>query len=321
MSTSTPNRQPAAPPFTLPPPGLLTRFAPAPTGWLHLGHAVSALWVWGLARATGGRVLLRIEDHDRGRSRPAFEAGIVEELQWLGLEWDEGFVPAKPGTPSPFRQSDHDAVYEAALARLDLAGRVYACDCSRRRLMASEGTQPGEEVRYPGTCRDRGLPWGPGLGLRVRLDEGDEAFDDLRLGPQVQAPARQCGDVLVRDRLGQWTYQWCVVVDDLRQRIGLVVRGEDLLPSTGRQLRLARMLGLAAAPRFLHHPLVAHPDGTKLSKANHDTGLRELRAGGATPEAVLGRAAFLSGLLARERPVGAAEVGGLFASGREGRRA
>lgn len=163
---------------------------------------------------------------------------------------------------------------------------AYVCSCSRRDIAAVGGEAFGEETPYPGTCRDLGLAPGPDRGWRVRMDPGEESFEDLRLGDQFQEPATQCGDVLVRDRLGQWTYQFCVVVDDMEQDITLVVRGEDLLASTGRQLRLARLLGRIAMPAFLHHPLILRPDGTKLSKGARDSGVRELREAGVSAAAV-----------------------------------
>jgi glutamyl-tRNA synthetase/glutamyl-Q tRNA(Asp) synthetase len=273
-----------------------TRFAPAPTGYLHLGHVVNAVFVWGLARARGGTVILRVEDHDRSRSRPAFEAALVEDLDWLGFAPDEGRHPVR-------RQSDDDAPYEAALARLAAAGCVYACDCSRRRL----GGDP-----YDGRCRARGLAPRPGLGLRVRLESGEETFVDERLGPQRQTPATQCGDLLARDRNGNWTYQFAVTVDDVRDRITLVTRGEDLLESTGRQIALARLLGRAQPPAWHHHTLLRKPSGDKLSKASSDTGVRELRAAGLAPAAVIGRAVAAAGLQASPAPMGAADVGRLF---------
>lgn len=292
-----------------------TRFAPSPTGYLHLGHVANAVWVWGLARALGGRVLLRLEDHDRGRCRPEYERALLDDLDWLGLAPDEAPTDHfRTGAPSPFRQSDNDAVYAAALARLAHAHAhaVYACACSRREIAQRVPTAAHEEPPYPGTCRARGLAREPGLGLRVVLAPGEERFVDAVVGPRVQAPAEQCGDLLLRDRLGQWTYQCAVVVDDLRHGVDLVVRGQDLLASTGRQIRLARMLGRDVPPAFAHHPLILKPSGDKLSKASGDTGLRELRAGGATPAQVLGEAAWRTGLLGEMRAVEAEEVGGLF---------
>ncbi len=135
---------------------------------------------------------------------------------------------------------------------------------------------------------------------------------DLRLGAQTQEPAAQCGDLLIRDRTGQWTYQFAVTVDDAEQGIDLVIRGADLLESTGRQLRLARLLGRTSAPRYLHHPLILAPTGAKLSKAKRDTGLRELRAAGVTPEEVLGTAAAATGLLPNPMSISAVDLAGLF---------
>jgi glutamyl-Q tRNA(Asp) synthetase len=255
-----------------------TRFAPSPTGYLHLGHVVNAIYVWGLARATGGRVVLRIEDHDRQRCRPAFEAALLEDLDWLGFIPDEGRHP-------PTRQSDRLAVYDEALALLDRDSRVFACDCSRQRL----GGKP-----YDGRCRDRGLPHSAGYGLRVRLD------------------GEPSGDLLVRDRAGHWTYQFAVTVDDLRQDVSLVIRGQDLADSTARQVVLAGLLGRSVPPVFFHHPLIVDAAGRKLSKSARDTGVRDLRGAGLTPEAVIGLAAAAVGLIATPAPVRAAEVRGLL---------
>jgi glutamyl-Q tRNA(Asp) synthetase len=289
-----------------------TRFAPAPTGYLHLGHVASAVWVWGIARALEGRVLLRVEDHDHGRSRPEYERALLEDLEWLGLEPDLGPPSAYRAGRCDYRQSDRTDLYASELARLTGAGAVFACDCSRRQLRESGRATPNAETPYDGRCRDRGLPVTEGKGLRVRMAPGTERFVDLRLGPQEQDPALQCGDLLVRDRLGQWTYQFAVTVDDSLQGVDLVIRGEDLLESTGRQLRLARVLGRAHPPQFLHHPLILAPTGIKLSKANRDTGVRELRAAGVGPEAVLGLAAHATGLLPQAEPIPARELGRLF---------
>jgi glutamyl/glutaminyl-tRNA synthetase len=309
---------PAAPPIDLPtlasrlPPRPLTRFAPSPTGYLHLGHVANAVWVWGLARALGGRVLLRIEDHDRGRCRPAYQTAMLEDLEWLGLEPDVGTPGVLRAGASAYRQSDATDAYLSALTVLRTRATVFACDCSRKDLAESEGDVFNQETRYAGRCRTRGLAEGPDRGIRLRLEPGVEWFDDARLGPQSQDPSTQCGDLLLRDRLGQWTYQFAVVVDDLRHGVDLVVRGEDLLPSTGRQIRLGRLLGRPAAPVFLHHPLIRKPSGDKLSKSGGDTGIRELRSAGHRPAELLGRAAQLTGLQAEPWPIGATDLAKLF---------
>ena len=292
----------------------LTRFAPSPTGFLHLGHVANAAWVWGAACSLGGRVLLRIEDHDRTRCRPEYEAAILEDLDGLGLEPDIAPTGDFRTGPSEFRQSDSGEHYEAALAALRDAGLAYVCECSRKDIAAEVPDRFNEEMRYPGTCREKGLEPGPGRGWRVVMTEGAEEFSDLRLGPQRQSPSAQCGDLLVRDRLGHWTYQFAVTVDDMRHGVDLVVRGEDLLASTGRQIMLARMLGRSEPPRFLHHPLIMKPGGEKLSKANRDSGIRELRAAGHAPAEILGRAACLGQLLRTERPVSPGELGRIVSS-------
>ena len=239
---------------------MISRFAPAPTGYLHLGHVLNAALVWKFA----ARVLLRIEDHDRQRSRPEFDAAILEDLRWLGFRWDDPVV----------RQSERGDIYRQALERLRAMGLVYACSCPRSGV-------------YAGACRDRGLPDGPGMTLRVRLEPSVERFVDLRLGAQTQRPHQQCGDLAVRDRDGNWSYQFAATVDDFEQGVTLVVRGEDLLESTGRQIQLARLLGRAEPPAFLHHPLIMKSPTQKLSKSDRDTGVRDLRARGWTANQVV----------------------------------
>ena len=283
---------------------MLTRFAPSPTGHLHLGHVVNAIYVWGLARAAGGRVLLRMEDHDRMRCRLEYESSILEDLDWLGFVPDEGLHPL-------LRQSDRGDVYQVALDKLRRTHHVYACECSRKHLA-------GE--RYDGFCRDRGLTEGPGRGLRVQFGEGVETFDDLLLGVIEHEPARQCGDLLLRGRDGNWTYQFAVTVDDLMQGITDIIRGEDLASSTGRQLRLRQMVGATGRPRFAHHPLILKPDGEKLSKSTADTGVRELRQSGVKPEEVIGHAAAAVGLIEQFTPVAAHRVADFFRGSPRGGR-
>jgi len=267
---------------------LITRFAPAPTGLLHLGHVLNAAFVWNAARRLDGRVLLRIEDHDRERARREFESAILDDLDWLGFVPDIFPTNSFRAGRCDGRQSDRQAVYLEAVAILERQGLLYGCDCTRKTIAAA-GSEASDasELRYTNRCSDRGLPLDDSVGWRVRMDEGIETFDDLRLGPQSQTPAEQCGDVLIRDRLGNWTYQFAVTVDDWRQEIDLVVRGVDLLASTGRQIRLARLLGRAAPPAFMHHPLIMKSPTQKLSKSDGDTGVRDLRAAGWTPARVI----------------------------------
>lgn len=280
-------------PWPVPP---LTRFAPSPTGYLHLGHVVNAIYVWGVARALNGRVRLRIEDHDRIRSRPEYERALLEDLDWLGFVPDEGRDPLD-------RQSDRPDAYADALSRLASSHHVYACSCSRKDIGSD---------RYDGRCRDRQQTFAQGAGIRVMIAPGAEHADDLLLGPIDQEPAEQSGDLLLKDRDGHWTYQFAVTVDDVDQGVTLVIRGADLLSSTGRQVRLARMLGRSKPPQFLHHPLIIGAHGAKLSKAARDTGIRELRARGLSPADVIGRAAAAVRLLPEGASIDAAGVGSLF---------
>lgn len=249
---------------------------------------LNAEHVWRHARAIGRRVLLRIEDHDRARSRPEFEAGILDDLDWLGYRPDIYPTDAFRAGRCEGRQSDRDAIYREAFAILRRQGLVYACDCSRRSVTSAAGRiEAGAELHYPGRCRDKDLPIEDGYGWRVRIEPGIERFEDACLGVQQQDPAGQCGDVLLRDRDGNWTYQFAVVVDDWRQGIDDVIRGTDLLPSTGRQIRIARLLGRERPPTFFHHALIMKTGTQKLSKSDGDTGVRDLRAKGWTPADVI----------------------------------
>ena len=215
---------------------MLTRFAPAPTGYLHLGHVVNAIYVWGLARARGAGVLLRVEDHDRQRCRPEYETALLDNLDWLGFVPDRFPTQAFRNGACESRQSERQGIYADAARRLGDQRLLYACRCSRQQITAAQPAGGADEFRYPGTCRDRGWPLATDAAWRVRMDPGEERFDDLLCGSLRQDPAAQCGDVVIRDRLGNWTYQFVASVDDDAQGVDLVVRGRDLLASTGRQI-------------------------------------------------------------------------------------
>jgi glutamyl-tRNA synthetase/glutamyl-Q tRNA(Asp) synthetase len=230
----------------------------------------NAIHVWDVARIHGGRVVLRIEDHDAQRAHRHFEEAIYEDLAWLGFSPDE-WVP---------RQSERHDAYRAALEPLVREGLVYGCACTRQDVAAVGPPASGGEIRYPGTCRHRRLGLEPNFGWRVRLDPGDESFDDELMGPWTEDPSERCGDVLIRDRLGNWTYQWCAAIDDYLQNITHVIRGADLLPSTARQIRLARLAGRTTPAVFRHHPLIMKSAKDKLSKSDGDTGVRDLRRAG-----------------------------------------
>ena len=278
------------------PPSPRTRFAPSPTGYLHLGHVVNAVYVWGLMAHLGGRVLLRHETHDRIRSRAEYIEAIADDLDWLGFHANEG----------PVDQAD-DGRYARALAGLTEAGHVYACTCSRKDWAETAAGAASAGV-YDGRCRRLGLADGPGRSLRLRVQAGTETFEDGRGVRHCQEPARLNGDIILRDRDGQWSYHLAVTVDDRDQGIDLVVRGDDLLDATGVQLQLARRLGRTRPPVFLHHALLMAGPGRKLSKSNRDSGVRDLRAAGASPAEVIGRALHQAGLTATAGPVRAQDV-------------
>lgn len=271
-----------------------TRYAPSPTGYLHLGHVAHMLYVWGAAQAFGAEVILRMEDHDRGRCRPEFEAAILEDMDWLGFAADNALERV-----SPYRQSDCAERYEAALEGLKRVAHVYRCECTRKQLAERVSPSADGELRYDGRCRNLGLAEG---GIRVAFDSGAEPFVDGLLGEQSQDPSEQCGDLLLLDRSGQWTYQFAVTADDLVHEVDLIVRGEDLLPSTGRQIRLGKLLGREQPALFLHHPLIRDDAGAKLSKKEASAPIREMRRRGVPPQAVLGKAAQRVGLTSEAAP-------------------
>jgi len=280
------------------------RFAPTPTGAMHLGNARTALLAWLSARSRGGTLVMRVEDADRPRVRAGMEERILGELRWLGLDWDEG--PDLGGPCGPYRQSERLPRYRAALERLAAAGLAYPCFCSRAEIAAASRAPhgPGDDgPRYPGTCRELGARERAALAARrkpawrLRVSRGEERFDDLVCGPQRVDVAAQVGDFVVMRADGVPAYQLAVVVDDAEMAIDEVVRGEDLLPSTARQLLLYRALG-ARPPAFAHVPLVVGPDGERLAKRHGALSVGELRERGADPRAIVGLLAALCGLAA-----------------------
>jgi glutamyl-tRNA synthetase len=302
------------------------RYAPSPTGPLHLGNARTALLAWLAARSTASSFVLRVEDLDGPRVRPGLEARIVAELRWLGLDWDEG--PDVGGARGPYRQSERRAVYASALAALREAGLAYPCFCSRAEIAAASQAPHGagdEGPRYPGTCRAlsareiaarsarRAPSW------RFRVPEGPVRFRDGLHGERAFDVAAEVGDFVVARADGVPAYQLAVVVDDAAMEIAEVVRGDDLLPSTARQILLYRALGLAA-PRFAHVPLVTGEDGARLAKRHGAVSIGELRERGADPRAVVALLASLSGLGAG-RPVSPRDLAPGFAISRVPERA
>jgi glutamyl-tRNA synthetase/glutamyl-Q tRNA(Asp) synthetase len=284
---------------------MITRFAPSLTGYLHLGHVLHMIYVWGLARRRNGQVLLRIEDHDTTRNRPEYEPAVLADLQWLGFVPDLGLPTVNVTEPSLFRQSDCASHYGEVLRVLAENDQVYGCECSRREVRAGQQNKESE-LCYPGTCSGKDLPL-EGNAVRFRVTEGEVRFTDLMLGECRQVPMLQCGDFSLRDRNGQWSYQFCCVCDDLRQGIDLVVRGEDILPSTGRQIKLIHALG-HAPPQYCHHALLCDESGRKLSKRQRSESITLLRESGVSADEIIGQAAFQGGLLPAYEPLSAEAV-------------
>src|SRR5437764_2290979 len=278
---------------------VVTRLAPSPTGAQHLGNARTYLIAWLSARSRAGRVILRIEDIDSSRIKPGAADLACADLRWLGLDWDEG----------PIVQTQRLELYEDALRRLQARELVYPCTCTRGDIerAASAPHAEHEGPPYPGTCAGHRVADAVRLGAqpfawRFRVGEGRCPFVDGFLGP-VDIDLRQAGgDFVVWKSTGTPAYQLAVVVDDAAQGVTEVVRGDDLVPSTPRQLLLYGALGLTP-PAFMHVPLVVGPDGRRLAKRHGDTRLSSLRAACVTAENLLGLLAWSCGWLDRVQPV------------------
>ncbi|MDX6524319.1 MAG: glutamyl-tRNA synthetase [Gaiellales bacterium] len=281
---------------------MVGRFAPSPSGPMHLGNARTALLAWLDTRSRGGSMVLRIEDLDRDRCRAEFAQAIRDDLTWLGLDWDEETAP----------QSAREPAYRAALQRLDDQGLLYECFCSRRQLaVATAPHGPGDEpAPYPGTCRaltpaerERLRAQGRTPALRVRMPDEAPAVRDRLHGELHPAGG---GDVMVRRSDGLHAYQLAVVVDDAADGVTDVVRGDDLLGSAARQMALQQLLGLPAVS-YAHVPLVLGEDGARLAKRHGTMALWALRASGVQPPALVAAMASSAGL-GDGRPLAAAEL-------------
>ena len=271
------------------------RFAPSPTGYLHEGHLLSALYVWAAAKKWKLSVHLRIEDHDRSRARTEHIESIYEDLEWFGFKWDSQSI-----------QSERNAVYEDALARLERDGLVYPCYCSRKQLEMENPKSETGEIIYQGKCffRREEQPH----NLRVVIPDKVIHWHDIRLGDFDENPKEQCGDFPIRDRDGQWTYQFAVCVDDIDEGISHVVRGEDIRNSTARQIALMGLLGRTTPPLYLHHPLIKDSSGKKLSKRERAHSLREDRDAGLNADFLLGRVCHKAGILQELHPLSLEEA-------------
>ena len=281
------------------------RFAPSPSGRLHLGNLACSLLAWLSAKSQGGSIVLRIEDLDAERCPRIYAQQLEQDLAWLGLFWDEGGSSGGPN--GPYYQSECGDNYTASYKKLQEKGLVYPCFCSRAQLHAASAPHTSDgNVIYPGTCRDltpeqiaeKSKTKAP--AYRVRVPDEVIRFTDGCMGPHSENLLRDCGDFYLRRGDGVFAYQLAVVVDDARMGVTEVVRGADLLSSTARQLYLYRLLGLPA-PRFAHCPLLLAPDGRRLSKRDGDQSLENLREK-YTPQEIVGKLAFAYGLQPEPAP-------------------
>ena len=281
------------------------RFAPSPSGRMHLGNLFSFLLAWCSVRSTGGEMVLRMEDLDPQRTSAEYAALIRRDLLRFGLDWDRE-VPC---------QSTRTAAYDAAFSKLEEMGLIYPCYCSRSQVHAASAPHLGQsEFVYAGTCRDltpaqraakKRLP-----AWRLRVPNQEWTVHDGLQGDYTELLSRDCGDFVVRRADGIYAYQLAVVVDDADNGITQVVRGRDLLASAPRQMYLFSLLG-RPAPEYLHVPLLLAPDGRRLSKRDGDLDLEAL-LGRFTPEEILGKLAFSAGLLGRDEAVSAKELAAIF---------
>jgi glutamyl-tRNA synthetase len=273
-------------------PGTAGRLAPSPTGGLHLGHARTFLIAWLAARRQGGRVLLRIEDLDASRVRAEAKSSILDDLRWLGLDWDEG--PDLGGPHAPYIQSERLPLYQQSLQRLRTAELVYPCTCTRSDIARAASAPHAEDEgpSYPGTCADRRSGDAEALGhrpfaWRFRVPPGPIAWQDLFLGRTEVDPSRSGGDFIVaRQTIGP-SYQLAVVVDDAAMGINQVIRGADLVASTPRQILLYQALG-RPFPAFGHVPLALDADGRRLAKRDNALKLATLRESAVNPRILIG---------------------------------
>lgn len=286
------------------------RFAPSPSGRLHLGNVLSSLLAWLDVRSLGGTMVFRLEDLDPERSWDGYAALMADDLFWLGLDWDEGWRPAA-GTD--YRQGQRTARYAAALETLYERGIVYDCYCSRAERLAASAPHPGEYNDFGCRCRNlqpeeirEKVRIGRRPALKLAVDGQTVLWTDGHYGSQMQALVPGRDDFIIRRSDGVFAYQLAVSVDDMEMGITRVVRARDLLDSTPRQIWLIETLG-GSAPEYCHAPLLVAPDGRKLSKREGDLNMEYLRAR-YTPEELIGILAKLSGLRETAEPITAREL-------------
>ncbi|MEM6703180.1 MAG: tRNA glutamyl-Q(34) synthetase GluQRS [Acidobacteriota bacterium] len=300
------------------------RYAPSPTGEIHLGNARSALVAWWGARSEEGDFLWRVEDIDQQRAVSGLAERQMRDLAWLGLDWEEG--PDRGGPFGPYVQSERDGLYRDALRLLETRGQLFPCRRTRKELASIASAPHGPaQSPYPTRLRPTALESGwleealadegsqpSSAAVRFRVAPGRVAWTDAIYGAQEEDVHRAVGDFVLRRRDGVWAYQLAVVVDDAAMQVDQVVRGADLLDSTARQIVLQRALGVAT-PRYAHVPLLLTEGGEKLSKRDGSTTLASLRHAGVRPEAIVGLLAHSLGLTSNPAPRCAKDVTPYFA--------
>lgn len=292
------------------------RFAPSPTGRMHLGNIFSALISWLSVKKQGGKWILRVEDLDPQRSRLEYARQIEDDLIWLGLDWDEGGTEGR-GENAPYIQSRRGEIYKEALEKLVATGLTYPCSCTRADIMSTQAPHQSDgRVVYAGTCRPRklgGLPDAAGGAVRAtRLFVPDEeiSFSDRLYGPQSVNLSTHCGDFVLRRADGAWAYQLAVVVDDALMGVTEVVRGSDLLLSSAQQIYLYRLLGFNP-PEFAHVPLLCNAEGVRLSKRDKSLDMESLRQK-FTPAQLCGLLASIAGIIPEPDPISPQDLIPLF---------
>lgn len=288
------------------------RIAPSPSGHMHLGNAFSALLAWASARSAGGSFTLRLEDLDERCQNPAYVQGLLDDLSWLGIEWDG----------DPVMQNARVFAYEDALERIASRAELYPCFCSRADLHAASAPHASDGTPlYAGTCyqmdadQREARAAGQRHALRLHVPDKTMGFVDAIQGPYGQDLARECGDFVLRRSDGVFAYQLVCVVDDIASGVTQVVRGSDLLSSTPRQILLYELLD-APVPEFAHHPLLLAADGRRLSKRDGDSTIAGMRERGVAPEAIIGYLAQLAGQAGTGEPMSAQELATIFDASR-----
>ena len=282
------------------------RFAPSPSGRMHLGNLFTALMSWLSVKSRGGKWLLRIEDLDPQRSRREFSRLIEDDLHWLGIDWDEGGL-ADTGPTPPYSQSQRSHCYADAMQKLLDSGKTFPCYCTRAEIMATQAPHQSDgRIVYPGTCRNLQSP--PSRRPSTRVLVTDELIDytDLIAGPQHFNLAEECGDFILQRADGAWAYQLAVVVDDAEMGVTEVMRGNDLLLSAAQQIWLFRQLGLTP-PQYAHLPLLCNSSGQRLSKRDASLSVERLRRH-LPPQAITGILAAMAGIIPSPEPAMPADL-------------